>query len=178
MWQRIQTVYLTLATITLLLMMVFPIASYMPAESEKDLGFVVNITGITLEGDEVKAENLEGMEDELAQFFLIGKIGLMALCIFIVAIVFLYKKRPLQIKLSRLAMILVLLLIVILVFGVDQGATLLADRYLNGRISAEDIDVGYGTGFFMPVAALAFLFLAIRGMKKDEKLVKAVDRIR
>jgi len=31
---------------------------------------------------------------------------------------------------------------------------------------------------FLPVAALAFQFLANRGIKADEKLVKSMDRLR
>ena len=36
----------------------------------------------------------------------------------------------------------------------------------------------YGLGAILPVAALIFLILAVRGINKDEKLVKSLDRLR
>lgn len=36
----------------------------------------------------------------------------------------------------------------------------------------------YGLGAFMPVASILFLFLALRGIRKDQKLVKSLDRLR
>jgi hypothetical protein len=38
--------------------------------------------------------------------------------------------------------------------------------------------IDYGLGMYLPVIALAFTFLANRGIKKDEDLVKSVDRLR
>ena len=38
--------------------------------------------------------------------------------------------------------------------------------------------VSYGIGAYLPVVAIAFLLLAFRGIKKDEDLVKSIDRLR
>ena len=38
--------------------------------------------------------------------------------------------------------------------------------------------IQYNIGTFLPVAALPFVFLANRGIKKDEELVKSLDRLR
>jgi len=42
----------------------------------------------------------------------------------------------------------------------------------------ENLKAVYWIGFYLPVAAIAFQFLAMRGIKKDEALVKSVDRLR
>lgn len=36
----------------------------------------------------------------------------------------------------------------------------------------------YGVGAIMPILSIVFLFLAISGIRKDEKLVKSLDRLR
>ena len=42
----------------------------------------------------------------------------------------------------------------------------------------EGLTTLYSYGFYFPVAALAFQFLANRGIKKDEALVRSVERLR
>lgn len=76
--------------------------------------------------------------------------------------IFLYKNRPLQIRLGRLN---ILLLTVALVFLVVAYASL-------------DSGVTAGIGLFMPSGGIIFTFLAIRAIGKDEALVKSADRIR
>ena len=47
-------------------------------------------------------------------------------------------------------------------------------RNLNALPSSES----YWVGAVLPVAAVVFLFMAIIGIRKDEKLVRSVDRLR
>lgn len=42
----------------------------------------------------------------------------------------------------------------------------------------EQVEFKLATGFFVAVAAIPFLIMAIRGIKSDEKLLKSIDRIR
>jgi hypothetical protein len=42
----------------------------------------------------------------------------------------------------------------------------------------ENLKAVYWIGFYMPVAAIAFQFMANRGIKRDEALVKSVQRLR
>lgn len=39
-------------------------------------------------------------------------------------------------------------------------------------------DGNYGIGSVLPVAAIILLIIAISGIRKDEKLVRSVDRLR
>jgi hypothetical protein len=85
------------------------------------------------------------------------------------AAVFFFKKRPLQYRLTRLAFLSNLAYVVFLFFAIDAIAETLFDA---------EIRILHHAGFYLPVAALPLCFLAVRGIKKDEALVKSLDRIR
>lgn len=77
-----------------------------------------------------------------------------------------YKKRQHQFVLGRLNMILNLILLGLFVY-----------RSLN--LSGEALAVSEkGIGMFLPIVAIVFLVLANKAIKKDEDLVKSVDRLR
>jgi len=76
--------------------------------------------------------------------------------------IFLYKKRSLQIKISYI-MLLLLVLAYILHF-IENHQPLVFSK------------IGYT--FIFPFIAFIFIYLAIRGIKKDEKLVRSLDRLR
>jgi hypothetical protein len=77
-----------------------------------------------------------------------------------------YKKRQNQFVMGRLNMILNLILLGLFVY-----------RSLN--ISGETVLVSEkGIGMFLPIIAIVLLVLANKAIKKDEDLVKSVDRLR
>ncbi|MFV8364252.1 DUF4293 domain-containing protein [Flavobacterium sp. ZT3P35] len=77
-----------------------------------------------------------------------------------------YKKRQNQFVVGRLNIILNLILLGLFVY-----------RSLN--LSGETPAVSEkGIGMFLPVLAIVFLVLANKAIKKDEDLVKSVDRLR
>lgn len=77
-----------------------------------------------------------------------------------------YKKRQNQFVIGRLNIILNLILLGLFVY-----------RSLN--LSGETPAVSEkGIGMFLPVLAVVFLVLANKAIKKDEDLVKSVDRLR
>ncbi len=79
--------------------------------------------------------------------------------------IFLYKNRKLQFVLNRLNMILNLTLLGVFVV-----------RSLN--LSGESQISEKGIGMLLPIVSIVFLFLANKAIKKDEDLVKSVDRLR
>lgn len=79
--------------------------------------------------------------------------------------IFLYKKRQNQFVLNRLNMILNLSLLGFFVY-----------RSLN--LSGETLVSEKGIGIFIPIVSIVFLVMANRAIKKDEDLVKSVDRLR
>jgi hypothetical protein len=77
-----------------------------------------------------------------------------------------FKKRQHQFVLNRLSTILNLILLGLFVY-----------RSLN--LSGETLVVSEkGIGMFLPIVAIVFLALANKAIKKDEDLVKSVDRLR
>jgi hypothetical protein len=77
-----------------------------------------------------------------------------------------YKKRQNQFVIGRLNIILNLILLGLFVY-----------RSLN--LSGETVEVSEkGIGMFLPIVAIVFLVLANKSIKKDEDLVKSVDRLR
>lgn len=77
-----------------------------------------------------------------------------------------YKKRQNQFVMGRLNIILNLILLGLFVY-----------RSLN--LSGEAVAVSEkGIGMFLPIVAIVLLVLANKAIKKDEDLVKSVDRLR
>jgi hypothetical protein len=77
-----------------------------------------------------------------------------------------YKKRQNQFVIGRLNIILNLILLGLFVY-----------RSLN--VSGETVLVSEkGIGMFLPIVAIVLLVLANKAIKKDEDLVKSVDRLR
>ena len=86
-------------------------------------------------------------------------------CLSLMSILF-YKKRQHQFVLGRLNIILNLILLGLFVY-----------RSLN--VSGETQVVSEkGIGMFLPIVAIVLLVLANKAIKKDEDLVKSVDRLR
>lgn len=79
--------------------------------------------------------------------------------------VFLFKNRKLQMSLDKLNIVLNILLIAYLIYGLTN---------LPGGFS----DSEKGIGLLLPFLSIILLFIANRHIKKDEELVKSVDRFR
>lgn len=79
--------------------------------------------------------------------------------------IFNYKNRKFQFVLGRLNIILNFILLGLLVY-------LLLNTSGESEISEK------GVGIFIPIFSIVFLVLANKAIKKDEDLVKSVDRLR
>lgn len=76
-----------------------------------------------------------------------------------------FKKRQQQFVINRLNMILNLILL---------GLFLYRSLNLSGGANVPE----KGIGMFLPIVSIVFLVLANKAIKKDEDLVKSVDRLR
>ncbi len=76
-----------------------------------------------------------------------------------------YKKRQHQFVLNRLNILTNLTLLGVFV-------------YRSLTVSGETLISEKGIGMFLPILSIVFLVLANRSIKKDEDLVKSVDRLR
>ncbi|MBD3863376.1 DUF4293 domain-containing protein [Olleya marilimosa] len=100
-------------------------------------------------------------KDELLVFGLFIGSALLAL-----VSIFSFKNRKSQFMLGRLNQILNLILLGFFVY-----------RILNASGEANDVSEK-GVAIFLPVISIVFLILSNRAIKKDEDLVKSVDRLR
>nr|WP_298660647.1 DUF4293 domain-containing protein [uncultured Flavobacterium sp.] len=98
--------------------------------------------------------------DNLVYTSLFGSSALLALIS-----IFSYKNRQNQFVINRLNIILNFILIGLLVY---HSLTLSGEATVSEK----------GIGMFLPIFSIVFLALANKAIKKDEDLVKSVDRIR
>ena len=104
------------------------------------------------------------LQNEFLSFKLIPILFFSASCLTFIAI-FLFKNRQLQFVIGRIAILTHLFLLGLLI-------------YLSLTVSGETAISEKGIGMFLPVLAILFIVLANKAIKKDEHLVKSVDRLR
>ncbi len=91
----------------------------------------------------------------------------MAISILALATIFLFKNRQLQKKLSVIGILVSLGLIALEFYFVNDFKTTL-------NLSEST----WKPGALMPILIAIFFFLALQGIRKDEKLIKSLDRLR
>ena len=158
MIQRVQSIYLLLAALAGLMTFFLSYAHFY-ADGAKVAEYamfgVFNVQSALLE-----------MTGPYA--FPVWVLGALSVIIPVVTI-FLYKNRLLQMRIARLAYLINLGYVVYLFFAIDA---------INEELFDGALRILHHAGFYMPVIAIVFCFLGIRGIKQDEALVKSLDRIR
>lgn len=153
MIQRVQSVYLFLASVVIYTLYLFPIANILSADGAKK----IMITGVF--------ETLNGQLAQTTSFTLLsivtGIIGIIP-----VVLIFLYKNRKQQATFVYLT-VLVLIGLSFWIAQTVKGAS-------NGLLQVSD----YGIGAGLSSVSILFLVLAAKGILRDEKLVKSADRLR
>jgi len=154
MIQRIQSLWLFLATCTLIAVLFLPIGNF--------------IFTMPHGRYECTAFNMTQALDVLPLHLPVWLIPLFSIVAGLLSFfaIFLFKKRDRQIRWVWAAFIFE----VILAVG-------LTSMFLYFKF-ALDAWVGFGPAVLMPFLALLLDYLAIKGIKKDDALVKSLDRIR
>jgi hypothetical protein len=155
MIQRIQSVYLFLTTILSVLFLKGNILSFIDKA-----GTTINLTFNAIEQTSVSGGST-----------LIEKVYPLAIAVILIAIlsfatIFIYKKRIIQILLIRILIVFVIFLII----ACAHSAYLI--------ITKNSAELVPGIRMVFPVLMLIFLILALRGIRKDDDLVKSYDRLR
>lgn len=153
MIQRIQSIFLLLTTILM------------------GATFVIPSLEITSEGLKFSSIlfNSLGIFDNSISYHAWGAAIFCALSAIVAFLnIFLYKKRKLQIKLGLFTALLIAIYYVTAAFYINA--------FLDKITSGYSLNIQLGIIF--PVLALIFDLLAVSRIKKDEKLVKSLDRIR
>lgn len=100
--------------------------------------------------------------DNFLLFLLVFAVGILS-----AVVIFLFKNRPLQYRLCILGVILTLGALVLEYTTTESFKQ--ANTFLTGS---------YQLGAFLPILIIILLIFAARGIRKDEKLVKSVNRLR
>ena len=158
MLQRIQTIYLAIVAIACILLFFFPLANYYDELQGNYKFFIYGIRSMDPEPRVL-----------FSLYFTIPLIFLVvASFIFTVSTIFLFKNRPLQIRLCAFNMLTnIVLIMVIFFFYATKIKTL----------TQTEPEYNY-TGMALPLVSLLFLVLANKAIKRDEALVKSTDRLR
>ncbi len=159
MLQRVQSLFLLAVVLCMLFSLFFPVWNKINPENE----VLIEIYGLyskqTQPGGEIR--------QEIFPFALIGGFVIVAAIIAFVEI-FQFKNRLNQIKMGALNS---------LVMSSVLGLSLYLS-FQEEKIFVPQIQGQYGLGLFLPCIALIFNVLANRFIRRDEKLVRSVDRIR
>ena len=151
MIQRIQTIYLAIAAICILLTLFIPFSSYSfqnETEVFGSFGFSMKTVEVTI-------------------FPVIYNIAI-SLFLFLLSI-FSFKNRKRQLQLNMVNFAVIIIFIALIFVDFDKIET---------AFNFEKEDINYGLGMFLPIVSLVGVFMANRAIKSDEKLIKSMDRIR
>lgn len=153
MIQRIQTAFLIIATILLVFVALFPLAELLGTASEA-----------------VYELSFKGLLSESApsvDFSSLPLSILIALCLILtVVIIFLFKKRMIQIRLCIINIVLLVGLNGLMLYYVRE-----AQKLLHANAS-------YSIIFIFPLVSAILVFLALRAIARDEALIRSLDRLR
>lgn len=151
MLQRIQTVYLVVASLLGILGLMNPVAIFLKNSEAITMGAFTHT---------VEVEGFLGA-------WPIGVLWVLSMAV-LVATVFQYKNRPLQLRLTATFFVLLLALGALQFLLAGQLSLALGEAY----------SVNYNWSIFLPFASAVLVFLARMAIKKDEDLVRSVDRLR
>jgi hypothetical protein len=155
MIQRKQSIYLLLTTALSVLFLATPIIRF---ADNSAVSYILGFKGL---------QNITATQN----IDLIGKYLPLTMLLVITPVtsasaIFLYRNRKVQMKVTGLLIILILTMIALL-------------AYYSLNIShTYNISIEPGLNMILPVLSLIFTFLAFRGIKKDEELVRSYDRLR
>ncbi len=154
MWQRVQTIFLALVIISMVVGIFFPIWVGMEDTAIHKL-FPLHYSVFA-----------EGGTTPNYFPYSITAILMMAAATIAFIEIRRYDDRILQIKLGTLNSLVLM--------GVMISAVLLANKMIN----THPVNWTYGPGLYIPFAGVTFNWLAVRFIRRDEKMVRDSDRIR
>jgi len=158
MIQRVQTLLMIFIILLGVLIFVFPILEI----TNDGVTYVMNAYKTVLKTDLTKV---------LTKNIGVGALTGLILIVSLITILA-YKKRGLQIKLTKLNILLIVAKITAIFFYLD-----FAEKTINPKL-VEQMQVNYNFVVLVPLLSLILAFLTIKFIKKDEDLIKATDRLR
>ncbi|TJZ59819.1 DUF4293 family protein [Sphingobacterium olei] len=157
MIQRIQTIWLLLASIVIFGLFLFPYLNY---NDLVGLGKKLYVTGsyTAVNGEPIKQQSN-----------ILQMIATVILGLFPLYIIFQFKNRKRQVLLVLIEILLIVLFGVWLIVTANHTLSLTSQS-----IGAHNIGIGF---FLLPITVI-LLGMAAGGIRKDEKIIKSADRLR
>ena len=154
MIQRIQSIYLLIAVILVGMLYFFPFASFVV---EQDMSmYHISIKGL-----------LPDISDAKPIFRVIPLIFIISTSILaLLSAIMLFKRRMLQIRICIISILALLGLQGLMLYFISVS------KHQLGAVSS------FSIVFVFPIIAAILSYLAIRGIAKDEALVRSMDRLR
>ena len=161
MIQRIQTVYLALAILTAVCALLFYSVSYWVEGT-----LVASIGSIRYWTDnQVLSDNLSSTWPLSIPLVLVILLNVMA--------IFLFRKRMRQLRIALFSTILLVGYVLALAF-----CTWFCKEQIAMLLDTTDLSMTFGISAFLPLVGIILNCMAIRGIRKDEALVRSLDRLR
>ncbi len=154
MWQRIQTVFLVIAIVSLLAAILFPIWVHQEfGQIHKLYAFHYSITGKS--------------GQTLTEYFPYATTAILAIAAITISIIEIgkYKSRVLQMKLGALNSLFI-------------AGTILSAYIFSNELSKTFEGGQFGLGLWLPGVAVICNLLANRFIRRDEKIVRDSNRLR
>jgi peptidoglycan/LPS O-acetylase OafA/YrhL len=155
MLQRIQTIWLFCATAAIFCLFLFPFIQFLDLDGTAK---AIKATGVY--------QNLNGKVVQTEPFIALT-IATVVVGLIPFVIIFFYKNRKKQLSISYIAILLILAYSFWLVQTAKQEAG-------NMQLELQN----YGIGVILPSLAILFIILALRGIRRDQKLIRSADRLR
>lgn len=166
MIQRVQSIFLFLVGLCMLLVLFFPLWEKVSIEDQQ----VVTLTAFSLTHYAIDTTTPDTIPTALStrQTYYIAILAVLAALVAFYSI-FQYHNRLTQMKLGALNSLLMAAVL---------GVSLYVVTSIGETMLRPDMQGTYKLGFFLPAFALIFNVLSNRFIRRDEKLVRSVDRIR
>jgi len=161
MIQRVQTLFLLGVIICMALVIVFPVWE----KTYQEAGVKFTLDAFYWH-EYQKDENSWILTETKQMFYLSGLSAIV--CLLALFSIFQFKNRTLQIKVGAFNAFLMMASIATATYFIFQG---------ENKMDMETRGI-FKPGYFLPLGAMIFNSLANRFIKKDEDLVRSVDRIR
>jgi len=155
MLQRIQSIYLLLASLAIYALFLFPLVHNVYVDGKP---LTIMVTGVF--------QDVNGQLTH-TQFFTALTAATAVIGLIPLIIIFLYKNRKQQVALCYSTMLVVV------------GLTFWMAQSVKPVMGDAQIDThNWGIGLLLSSVSMVFLVMAIKGVQRDEKLVKSADRLR
>lgn len=159
MIQRIQSVYLFLIALLIAFMFAMPVSIHKVKVGDQEIELSNSLFSITDASGTIQSLH-------------IIPVGIMAIAVilFSLVILFMFKNLKLQLRLMRYLNLLILLLI--------TSLYLMSDFKVKEFAAGNTYSTIFLLGAYAPLVAMFFSYLTTNAIKKDKELVESADRLR